>query len=98
MISRLIDTKEILYYYVLQKGGVNMSIVSLRLNNEEKEILEEASKVYGIGVSSMIKKLVFEALEDQYDLQVIVNYEKQKEAGTLNVRPIEELWKETNLL
>lgn len=72
-----------------------MSIISLRLNDEEKKTLEKASKVYGIGVSSMIKKLVFEALEDEYDLQMIADYEKKKEAGTLCVRPIEELWKET---
>lgn len=75
-----------------------MGIISLRLNDEEKEILERASKVYGIGVSSMIKKLVFEALEDEYDLKVIADYEKQKKDGTLKVRPIEELWKETKLL
>ncbi len=74
-----------------------MSVISLRLNKEEKEMLEKAAKIYGIGVSSMIKKLVFEALEDEFDLQVIADYEKQKEAGTLSVRPIEELWKETDL-
>lgn len=71
-----------------------MSLVSLRLNDEEKEFLEAASKVYGIGLSTMIKRLVFEALEDEFDIQAIAQYEKQKEDGSLRVRPIEQLWEE----
>ncbi len=74
-----------------------MSLVSLRLNDEEKEFLEAASKVYGIGLSTMIKRLVFEALEDEFDIQAIAQYEKQKEDGSLRVRPIEQLWEELDL-
>ena len=33
----------------------------------------------------------------EYDTQIFEEYESQKEAGTLSIRPIEELWKELKL-
>ena len=46
-----------------------MSIVSVRVNDDEMKVLNEFSKLYGCGVSSMIKRIVFERLEDEYDLK-----------------------------
>ncbi len=74
-----------------------MSTISMRLNEEEREILENASKVYGVGVSTMIKKIVFERLEDDYDLKLVAAYEEKKVAGTMKTRPIEEFWHEMGL-
>lgn len=74
-----------------------MSIVSLRMNDEEMQALTNASKLYGCGISSMIKRIVFERLEDEYDLQVIADYETKKKDGVLNTEPIENLWKELDL-
>ena len=47
-----------------------MSVISIRVNDDEKKILDSASKAYGCKVSSMIKKFVFEKLENDYDLKV----------------------------
>lgn len=33
----------------------------------------------------------------EYDTQIFEEYESQKEAGTLSIRPIEELWKELKI-
>lgn len=74
-----------------------MSVISLRVNNDEKAILEAACKIYGCGMSSMIKQLVFEKIEDEYDLRVINEYETSKCSGDVETRPIEELWKEVGL-
>lgn len=74
-----------------------MSIVSLRLNDEETKVLTNASKLYGCGISSMIKQIVFERLEDDYDLQVIKDYEERKKNGTLELKSHEEVWKELGL-
>ena len=70
------------------------STISLRVNEEEKGVLENAAKLYGCGLSSIIKKLVFEKLEDDHDWKIVEEHEKEKANGTLETRPIEELWKE----
>ena len=33
----------------------------------------------------------------EYDTQIFEEYEAEKEAGTLSIRPIEELWKELKI-
>jgi hypothetical protein len=43
---------------------------------------------------STIKKTNIEEIENEFDLKVFEEYEKDKTDGTLVTRPIEELWKE----
>lgn len=65
---------------------INISIISLRVTEEEREILIAASKMYDSGISSMIKKIVFEKLEDNYDLKIIDQYvEEKKQELTLEL-------------
>jgi hypothetical protein len=72
-------------------------IVSVRLNEEESKFLRQVSALYGCGVSSLIKRLAFEKLEDEYDLQIIRDYEAEKAAGTLETIPYEEVRKSLGL-
>ena len=72
-------------------------IVSVRLNKEESKFLRQVSAPYGCGVSSLIKRLAFEKLEDEYDLQIIQDYEAEKAAGTLETIPYEEVRKSLGL-
>ena len=71
-----------------------MSIISVRVNDDEMSILEKASKMYSGGISSMIKKIVFERLEDDYDLSVAKEYLQEKKAGTYQTKPVEEVCKD----
>lgn len=73
------------------------SIISVRVSDSEQELLNKASALYGCGVSSLMKRLAFEKLEDEFDLSVIEEYERKKEAGSLKTRPVGELWKELDL-
>lgn len=73
------------------------AVISVRVSDAEQELLNKASSVYGCGVSSLMKRLVFEKLEDEYDLQMIKEYEHKKEEGTLKTRPASELWAELGL-
>lgn len=73
------------------------SIISVRVNDTEEKILNSVSAMYGCGVSSFIKKVVFEKIEDDYDIKSIEEYESEKKNGTLETRPIEELWEELDL-
>lgn len=63
-----------------------MSILSLRFNDEEIKVLTNASKVFGCGISSMVTQIVFEKLEDEYDLRVIKDYEQRKKNGTVELK------------
>ena len=74
-----------------------MSVISIRMNDEEKQVLEEAARFYHCNLSTLIKRLTFEKLEDEYDMKVAEEYIKEKEAGTLETRPVQELCKETGI-
>ena len=43
-----------------------MSIISLRLNEKEEKLLREFSAFEGLGISSYIKKIIYERLERVY--------------------------------
>lgn len=49
-----------------------MGIVSVRVNDDEMKILNEFSKLYGCGVSSLIKRIVFEKLEEHEKKQTVL--------------------------
>ena len=50
-----------------------MSVISVRLNNDEETLLKKVADFEGIGLSSYIKKIVFERLEEEYDLKLVEN-------------------------
>lgn len=47
-----------------------MANVSLRLSEEEKNLIEAYAKIQGISVSEVFKKTVLEKIEDEYDIAV----------------------------
>lgn len=55
------------------------SVISVRINEKESEILNQAAAIYGCAVSSLLKRLALEKLEDEYDMQVIKNMRKRRE-------------------
>ena len=84
------------------------STITIRLNEEERKIFDEYSKVYKGGMSTMIKQLALEKLQDEYDLAAVARFEKvSKEQfakdlkgmkdGTITIRPYEELLKEAGI-
>lgn len=73
------------------------NIISVRVNETEKEILKKASTVYGCAISSLMKKLVFEKLEEEYDLRAIEEYEKEKADGTLELFDFDETVEELKI-
>ena len=71
--------------------------ITIRLNEEEQKIFNEYSKVYKGGLSTMIKHLALEKLQDEYDLATIERYEKGIADGSVTIRPYSELLKEVGL-
>ena len=73
------------------------SVISVRINEKEAEILNQAAAIYGCAVSSLLKRLALEKLEDEYDMQVIKKYEEEKRRGNVKTYPIEELFEELDV-
>jgi len=55
-----------------------MAHVSLRVSDQEKTWMENYAKLHGVSLSDAIKQAFFEKLEDDYDLNVISEYEREK--------------------
>lgn len=64
-----------------------MSVISLRLNENEEKILKEVVDFEGIGLSSYLKKIIFERIEDEYDLKLANKaYENHIKNGSKTVK------------
>lgn len=46
-----------------------MSVITMRVTDQEKAILQRMSKFNNSSTSSMIKKIVFDYFEDEYDIK-----------------------------
>lgn len=70
------------------------AVISVRVNEQEAEALQKAADLFQCGISTLMKKLAFERLEEEYDLRAIDEYEKAKEEGSLELIPFSEAIKE----
>ena len=69
-----------------------MNTVTLQLNDEEQSILARAAKIYDGDIPSMMKQLVFEHLEDEFDLRIIADYEARERRGETEYYSAEQMW------
>lgn len=74
-----------------------MATISLRIPDEDLQVLKAYAKSHNKTLSEIIISTMIEKIEDEYDLKVIEEYEKEKEAGTLKTYSHEELWSEFGL-
>ena len=74
-----------------------MSVVSIRFNDEEEEIVKNYVKSKGTNLSQYIKNIIFEKIEEEYDLKLVQEYLKSKSEDTLNLIPFEEAVKEWDI-
>lgn len=74
-----------------------MSVVSIRFNDEEEEIVKNYVKSKGTNLSQYIKNIIFEKIEEEYDLKLVQEYIKAKSEETLNLIPFEEAIKEWDI-
>lgn len=74
-----------------------MKTVTVRLNDEESRNFLAYAEVMGMPLSTLFKKTLEEKLEDEYDLKIIEEYEKDLEDGNVETRPIDDFFKELGL-
>lgn len=74
-----------------------MSTISIRVSDQELGLFKDFARVNNKSISEIIRETVLSRIEDEFDLRVFDEYEKEKAAGKVETRPIEELWKELDL-
>ena len=74
--------------------------ISVRLNNEETELIKAYAKLNNISLSDLIRKAVLEKIEEEFDLETykkaIKEYEKNPKTYTLDeIKKELNIWKNT---
>ena len=62
-----------------------------------EEIVKNYVKNKKTNLSQYIKNIIFEKIEEEYDLKLVQEYLKTKSEGTLNLIPFEEAIKEWDI-
>lgn len=67
-------------------------VLNLHFTDGELKALEAISPLYAAGLSSAtLKNLIYDRLEDEYDMEIIREYEKELKNGTLETMPFSEV-------
>lgn len=70
--------------------------INVRFNENEINALKKIADTHGVGLSTMIKTLALEKLSDDYDINVIKEYEESKKNKKIELIDHDEAWKEIN--
>lgn len=70
-----------------------MSMITLRVSEEEKEVLQKYADFTGVSLSEFIKSRVLESIEDEYDLKMVEDYEKNKKNHNTEFYSLDEVKK-----
>ena len=74
-----------------------MTTVTLRLNKEEQSIFEEVVDLYGGKLSTAIKQLALDKIQEEYDLQLIRDFEEREKNNEVEFITFDDLRKDLNL-
>ena len=74
-----------------------MTTLTLRLNQEEEKIFNSVANLYGGKLSTAIKQLALEKIEDEYDMQLIKDFEEREERNEVDLISFDELKKELEI-
>lgn len=69
------------------------SVMSIRVNDAEKEVFAEMAEFYNGKISSLLKRLAIEKFEEDYDESVVEDYIRRRDNGTLKTYTHEEVGK-----
>ena len=72
-------------------------VISVRVSDEEEKAFKNFSKLYGRPVSSLMKEAFIRKIEDEYDMKIIEEYERDVAAGKESLTHWEDVVKELDL-
>jgi predicted DNA-binding protein len=61
---------------------MKMASLTIRIPDDEKDLIRDFARFSGKSVSTPIRDIVLERLEDEYDMKVAREYEREKEHTT----------------
>ena len=70
--------------------------INVRFNENEINALKKIADTHGVGLSTVIKTLALEKLSDDYDINVIKEYEESKKNKKVELVNHDNAWKEIN--
>jgi len=73
-----------------------MPHISLRVTEQEKELMENYAKMCNIKLSEVIKSIFFEKLENEFDMKIIQEYEEEKKNGNIKYYTLDDVLMELN--
>ena len=71
-------------------------IVSIRLSEEEEQLFKNYAEFTGVDLSILFKQALLEKIELEHELNIVAEYEKEKEKenGTVKLFDVEEVMDE----
>lgn len=69
------------------------SVMSIRVNDAEREVFAEMAEFYNERISSILKRLAIEKFEEDYDECIVDDYIARKNNGTLKTYTHKEVGK-----
>ena len=69
-------------------------MLSLRMSDEDERLIRNYARYNQLTVSEFLRMAALERIENEYDLQVLREYENLKEAGELKLYRHEEVWED----
>jgi len=67
-----------------------MDTITIRLNEEESKIFKEYAELNDIPLSTLFKKTLVEKMEDEFDMNVIAEYENNETHETYTHEELKE--------
>ena len=71
--------------------------ITIRLNEEEEMMMNKIEKMYNCGISTALKRLVQEKLEDEYDRKAVEEFRENVKKGKEKFYSFEEFEKMLDL-
>lgn len=70
---------------------------SIRLNEDERQLVDSYAKLHSITVGEAFKRALFDKIEEEYDIAIANEaYDDYVKSGKES-KPIEDLWKDLNI-
>lgn len=71
---------------------------SIRLTDQERELADSYAKLHSLSLAEAFKKAFFEKIEDEYDIVIAEEAEKEFNENGKKTIPAEEYFKQLDLL
>lgn len=69
-----------------------MPTLRIRISKEELALFKNYAKRRGKTLRQTIRAIMLERIEDEYDLRVFAQFEREESSGSADLKPIQELW------